>query len=169
LGKWRPLDRETIHLLDEEGKSHTEIARITGHSKSSVRRVLVPEARERNYESICARRRTTEGFISKLWSDAKVRAARRGLDFTITLEDIAARWRSHCPLLRVQMSMSDGDRDTSPSLDRIDSSRGYTPDNIWVISTRANRIKNNATLEEFETIARNWKRLLEQKENNGIK
>jgi hypothetical protein len=169
LGKQLFVDHETIRLLDEEGKTRAEIARITGHSISSVRRVLTPGAYEYHRAYMRTQRQTVEGRIHRLWEKAKARAMERGLDFTVTVEDIAALWCSHCPLLRVQMSMSDGDRDTSPSLDRIDSSRGYTPDNIWVISTRANRIKNNATLEEFETIARNWKRLLEQTGNNGIK
>jgi hypothetical protein len=45
-----------------------------------------------------------------------------------------------------------GDRkvnDSSPSLDRKDPSRGYTPDNVWVISFRANTIKSNRTWEQL--------------------
>ena len=47
----------------------------------------------------------------------------------------------------------------SPSLDRIDSSRGYHWDNIQVISFLANRIKTNATDEELSTFSRNWLKL----------
>lgn len=43
--------------------------------------------------------------------------------------------------------------DDSYSLDRIDSSRGYVKGNIWVISLRANRIKNDSTVEELRLIA----------------
>jgi hypothetical protein len=39
------------------------------------------------------------------------------------------------------------------SIDRIDPSKGYTPDNVWLISQRANRIKNDATPEELKLIA----------------
>lgn len=46
--------------------------------------------------------------------------------------------------------------DNSPTLDRKDSTRGYVPDNVWVISHRANRMKNNATLEEMELLVKNW-------------
>ena len=43
--------------------------------------------------------------------------------------------------------------DDSYSLDRIDSSRGYVKGNIWAISLRANRIKNDSTVEELRLIA----------------
>lgn len=39
-----------------------------------------------------------------------------------------------------------------PSLDRKDNSKGYTRDNVRVISDRANRLKNNGTLEELKAI-----------------
>ncbi len=40
----------------------------------------------------------------------------------------------------------------SPSLDRIDSTKGYTKGNIWVISNRANTLKNDATLSELKLL-----------------
>ena len=45
----------------------------------------------------------------------------------------------------------------SYSLDRIDSSKGYIPGNVWVISRRANAIKSDATLEELELLVKNLK------------
>lgn len=42
-----------------------------------------------------------------------------------------------------------GFRDNSPSIDRIDSTKGYTRDNIQIISWKANSIKRNASLEEL--------------------
>lgn len=43
--------------------------------------------------------------------------------------------------------------DSSPSIDRIDSDKGYTLDNIQIISWRANRIKNDSTPEELRKLA----------------
>ncbi len=43
--------------------------------------------------------------------------------------------------------------DNSPTIDRINSSRGYEPGNIEVISWRANRMKGDATAEEHRKIA----------------
>jgi hypothetical protein len=45
-----------------------------------------------------------------------------------------------------------------PSLDRIRPERGYTKGNIWVISNRANTLKNNATLEELELLVKNLRK-----------
>ena len=86
---------------------------------------------------------------------SKSRARAKGLEHTITIEDI--KIPTHCPLLGIPLQdntgQGRGNNPTSPSLDRLDSSKGYTPDNIWVISNRANEIKSNATLEELERIA----------------
>lgn len=38
------------------------------------------------------------------------------------------------------------------TLDRIDNSLGYVKVNIKVISSKANRLKNNGTIEEFKQI-----------------
>ena len=39
-----------------------------------------------------------------------------------------------------------------PSVDRINPALGYTEDNVWVISFRANTIKQNASLIELERL-----------------
>jgi hypothetical protein len=61
-----------------------------------------------------------------------------------------------CPILDYVLKYegTGGYRDeTCPSLDRIDSSKGYEIGNLQVISWRANRIKNDATPEELQKIA----------------
>lgn len=45
------------------------------------------------------------------------------------------------------------DSDSIPSLDRLDSTRGYVRGNVAVISWRANKLKNSARVEELERIA----------------
>jgi UDP-N-acetylenolpyruvoylglucosamine reductase len=37
----------------------------------------------------------------------------------------------------------------APSLDRIDSARGYVPGNVQVVSHKANTMKSNASTEEL--------------------
>lgn len=60
-----------------------------------------------------------------------------------------------CPILGIPLIWEggQGQQDGSPSIDRIVPEKGYTADNVWIISWRANRIKNNATVEELELIA----------------
>ena len=82
---------------------------------------------------------------------ARARAGNKGLLFEIQLEDIAIP--DKCPILGIELGIAEGiAADFSPSLDRIDSTKGYTKDNIVVISYRANRIKNDSSLEEIEKL-----------------
>jgi hypothetical protein len=89
---------------------------------------------------------------SVLLTHARKRAKDLGLDCTITKEDIIVP--EFCPALGIPLFYSD-DRasENSPSIDRFDLSKGYVKDNIHVISHKANRVKNNATPDEFLRIA----------------
>lgn len=84
-----------------------------------------------------------------MFYDARKRALARGLPFTITPDDIDIP--EVCPVLGLALS-AEGPRDHRPSLDRIVPARGYTPENIRVISFRANRIKSDATPEELRAV-----------------
>lgn len=93
-----------------------------------------------------------------LWIGARKRAANLNLDFDLTQEDVVVPEK--CPLLGTPLIFNTGfkTRDPSPSLDRIDPNKGYVKNNVWVISYRANRIKNDASFEELERITKNYKR-----------
>ena len=85
-------------------------------------------------------------------SSAKSRSKKNGLTCSITAKDIHIPER--CPYLGVflERGVGRGGSDNSPSLDRIDISKGYIPGNIQVISNKANRIKTDATADELITI-----------------
>lgn len=87
-----------------------------------------------------------------LFHAAKYRAKELNREFTITIEDIVIP--DICPVFGIPLVKIAGERDSSPSLDRIDSSKGYTPDNIQVMSWRANTLKNNMTAEESILLAK---------------
>ena len=89
---------------------------------------------------------------------ARGRAKKLGIPFDLVLEDIVIPEK--CPLLGIPLKFNKGKTaDDSPTVDRIIPESGYTKKNIHIISYRANRIKNNSTLDEFETIAKNWRAL----------
>ena len=89
-------------------------------------------------------------------SVSKQRAKRKNREHTLTLEWLLENANSICPLLNIPLIYGAQKRDDHvASLDRRDPSKGYTPDNCKVISTRANRLKNDGTKEELELIAMN--------------
>lgn len=87
---------------------------------------------------------------------AKQRAKENGLEFTLTEADLG-EYPTVCPVLGIAIDRSN--RNTAASIDRIDNSKGYTPDNIVIVSYLANRIKNNATVEQLCKVAEFYKQL----------
>lgn len=82
---------------------------------------------------------------------AKKRAESKGIEFNLSIDDIHIP--DMCPVLGIKLSKKiTGKKENSPSLDRKDSNKGYTKDNIVVISNRANRLKSDATCDEIEMI-----------------
>lgn len=101
-------------------------------------------------------------------SRARSRAKNSNLEFNLTIEDI--RIPEICPVLGIVLEKSCGIAcDNSPSIDRIDSKSGYTKDNIVFISYKANRMKNDASLQEIEKLYIWMKDLLNKMENNDEK
>ena len=115
---------------------------------------LAPGAKEK-YRAL-NKRWYSENPQYVLYRNAKRRAKDIGWAFDLEWRELIIP--EMCPLLNTPIVVNQGKlQPTSPSLDRLDSSKGYTKDNVWIISHRANTIKNNSTLEEFELILKNWK------------
>lgn len=88
----------------------------------------------------------------RLFNCAKDRARRLGLPFALRPADVVVPER--CPLLDIPLIQGVGKlHAASPSLDQIIPGDGYVPGNVWVISYRANAIKQNASPDELEQIA----------------
>jgi hypothetical protein len=89
-----------------------------------------------------------------LLTKAKERAKLKGLEFNITVDDIIIP--EYCPILEIKLTKGKyKDYQNSPSLDRIDSNKGYIKGNIAVISVLANTMKNKATKELLEKFSKN--------------
>jgi hypothetical protein len=83
---------------------------------------------------------------------ARYRAKKNGLPCTISESDIVIPER--CPVFKFPLRVHPGKPQfNSPTLDRIDNRLGYVPDNVVVISERANTLKRDATPEELEQLA----------------
>lgn len=97
------------------------------------------------------------GEISgRLWSSIKNKALSRNLEFSITIEQGWEKFleqNKKCALsgLELKFSVSEYKKmnDRTASLDRIDSSKGYTIDNIQWIDKRINVMKMDMDENEF--------------------
>jgi len=103
------------------------------------------------YCAACTKIRRQKAPEAQILIRAKKNAKAFGREFTLELMDIVIP--SQCPVLGMPLVLSHKHvKDDSPSLDRLDSTKGYIKGNVWVISQRANRIKNDATLDELRKL-----------------
>lgn len=95
-------------------------------------------------------------FQHTLWSRSRTRARAAKIPFNLAPKHIPLP--TTCPILNILLDYTAvGVRlaADSPSIDRIDNTRGYEPGNVQVISHRANKLKNDATLDELIALG-NW-------------
>lgn len=85
---------------------------------------------------------------------AKSRAKKKNIEFDICKKDI--EWVTVCPVFGVPLEYGTGfgPKPFSPSLDRIDSSKGYIKGNVQILSNKANIMKHNASKEELISFAK---------------
>jgi hypothetical protein len=89
-----------------------------------------------------------------LFQQAQHRAKTKGIAFDIEVSDIVIP--KICPILGLPLKKSvDGNRDLSPSLDRIDNSKGYIKGNVITISRLANTMKNDSSADELKLFCTN--------------
>jgi hypothetical protein len=88
-----------------------------------------------------------------MYHNAKRRSKEFGLPFDLDWKAIEIP--DVCPVLGIPMFKgAAGGCENSPSLDRIHPEKGYVNGNVTVISAKANRLKNDGTLEDFQAIVR---------------
>lgn len=119
-------------------------------------------SRHREYYREASRRHRAEakelGPIYFLFAGARCRAKRNRREFSIGYDDFTPL-PEFCPALGLKLNYDSRGKlkDDSPTLDRIDNSRGYVPGNVAVVSWRANRLKLGASAAELDRIA-SWMR-----------
>lgn len=104
--------------------------------------------------------------LRRILSGAKGRAKKRNMEFDLNIDWFKKNLLEYCPILGTKFTfMERGEKSygSSPSLDRIDNSKGYTKDNVIIISYRANAIKRDANINELEKISNFYKNLIQEK------
>ena len=93
--------------------------------------------------------------IRYMLRSAKNRAKKFDLVFDLVEGDLTLP--EFCPILGIKLEVSTDGRGNpqAASLDRIDNKKGYTKDNVQIISLLANQMKSTATKEELIKFA-NW-------------
>ncbi len=104
--------------------------------------------------------------IKKMIENIQTRSKKTGFKNELLKEDFIVP--EFCPILNIKIIQGiikgAGKRvDSSPSIDRIDNSKGYTKDNIRIISWRANKLKGIATYEEYQKIYEFYSNLAKNK------
>ena len=129
--------------------------RINAHrKKNAAKQVSTPEGRAIYNAQMAEYARGNRRKRPEVYMLIRVRcrAKAKGLAFALTAEDIQIPKR--CPVLGIPLSVGNGRAtDNSPELDRINNRKGYVKGNVIVVSRRANRIKNDATVKELQQIA----------------
>lgn len=99
-----------------------------------------------NKEKVLTRQRKVreDDPQKRLFKSAKQSSKIRGLAFEISLEDVVIP--TVCPVFKLPFNRF---TDMSPSIDRVDNSRGYVKGNVQVISRKANSMKYTASGEEL--------------------
>jgi hypothetical protein len=97
----------------------------------------------------------------KVWAhtnyhNAKSRAKKLGLEFDLSKKWLEENAPTHCPLLGIELTYNAIKSEFNcASIDKVNSSKGYTRDNCKIISFKANRIKSDASIKELEILVRN--------------
>lgn len=135
-----------------------------------------PGNRRAAYCKLCRNRKRGGLCYSTTWkhkhpdravfNQVKQNARKRGDPFFLTVEDIKVP--ETCPVLGIPIFLTPGKRtDNTPSVDRVDNSKGYTKENVVIISWRANQIKRDASLQELKKLVEYLERHLRKEEILG--
>lgn len=155
----KKYDRELLVKMLAEGKTLAEIGKYYNVSRQRIYQVLetfnIPTPNKTKKRLYTGQPKLK--WLSKMLNHKKV-AKNLKLEYLQKLELPDA-----CPVLGIKLdySLNKGSRaDNSPSIDQIIAGNGYELGNTMVISWRANRIKNDSTVEELKKLSGFYSNLL---------
>lgn len=99
--------------------------------------LLKPAAKQKTRCHCCIKRQQNQDVIKASYYNLRGNAKRRNKEFDLTLE----QFREFC--IRTEYHLGKGKTKTSYSIDRIDDNKGYTLDNIRILTLSENTQKEN--------------------------
>ena len=97
--------------------------------------------------------------LNTMFRDARTRSRKNNLPFNITKEHLKSIATDECPIFKTPFEWGHSGlgsgkcKPNGPQLDRIVPELGYVEGNVAFISHRANRIKDNGTMQDHYDIA----------------
>lgn len=152
---------ETCNELIIGGRSDKRFCNRSCKNRNPIK--LVRQNVVRSKRRDCDRDYSKRDRRSLLLDGAKKRAKRDGRDFSLVKEDIIIP--EVCPVLGTKLLDPRNNlggkhkMENGASIDRVDNSKGYTPDNIIIVSRKVNNIKGAATVEELRRTYEYYKEL----------
>jgi hypothetical protein len=158
-------------ILGISGKEMLELIRngVIYAKQMGPRSYTVPLKDLRDYAALkpatvrgCITKRKMGWDLSRMISDAKKRAIKKKITFNLTDHDVREMFfmsEGKCSLTDLPFHAPDGEKKRywknpfAPSIDRIDNSLGYTPDNVRLVCVAMNLAMHQWGLEFFDELA----------------
>ncbi len=112
-----------------------------------------PDKKELNKER--SKQWQNENIFRYRWLRARYRALEKKIDFNLTPEFLEQQWDRQnglCFYTAQPMKAEKSEQFDSVSVDRIDSDKGYTPDNVVLCRSICNIMKNSMTCDTFKIL-----------------
>jgi hypothetical protein len=102
--------------------------------------------------------KTKNGHLRRNLDQIKTRSKLKNLDFNLDADYLFSLPSEVCPVFNYTLCWGESHKSAifnSPSLDRLDPTKGYIKGNVQWVSHLANTMKQNATKEQLVQFA-NW-------------
>lgn len=158
------MEEEQIYTCRKCGITYSDKSELFLYYEKTICR----ECRKKQYRDYSRKRlmSSKESYFKSVLNSTKNRCIKNGREFEITVEqmvDLFEKQNGKCALTGMDLiiKMDKKNRHDTVSIDRIDSDKGYTLDNVQLICYAINRFKSNMPDNMFmEFISRLYTNLI---------
>lgn len=140
--------------FDENPTYESELYKVRGNSLKCVEMVM------RHHFTNVAKNRSKyrefrEARILQIFREIRSRSKnRKGIEFNLDWDDFRTRiMKGYCEVSGLPFDLDVVGTPWAPSVDRIDSSKGYTNDNVQYVCRMLNHMKGAATMDDVMLLA----------------